>query len=306
MSSLSIKSWFSRRPRNEAPLTELSPTQWQDSRQIEPSWRGRNQSALRWSVTGAVLGGLLSLIMFAPASWLAHGLASASNGHVLITDTRGSIWNGSGVLVLTGGADSRDASLLPGRLRWSMHVQGMALALKASQDCCINGELQLQIRPGWGRFEVALISHADWLARWPAGMLAGLGTPWNTLQLGGSIRLTARDFKLEWVQGRWRQFGQLDLDLINLSSRISTLAPLGSYRFTLAAQSSDESKAGISTLKLITLDGALLLSGEGTMGAGKARFLGEASAAPGREAALNNLLNIIGRRQGARSVISIG
>ncbi|MCV2368548.1 type II secretion system protein N [Roseateles oligotrophus] len=306
MSSFSLKSWFNRRRRVDAPLTELAPTQWQDSRQVEPSWRGRNQSTLRWSIAGALLGGLLSLVLFAPASWLAHGLASASNGHLLITDTRGSIWDGSGVLVLTGGADSRDASLLPGRLRWSMHVKGMALDLRARQDCCINGELQLQIRPGWGRFEVALISHADWLARWPAGLLAGLGTPWNTLQLGGSIRLTTRDFKLEWVQGRWRQFGQLDLELINLSSRISTLAPLGSYRFTLAAQSSDESKAGVSTIKLITLDGALLLSGEGTIGSGKARFLGEASAAPGREAALNNLLNIIGRRQGARSVISIG
>ncbi len=306
MTAFSIKSWLAQRRHNDAPLTELSPTQWQDSRQVEPSWRKRDQSTLRWSIVGAVLGGFLSLLLFAPASWLAHGLASASNGHLLITDTRGSIWNGSGVLVLTGGADSRDASLLPGRLRWSMHVQGMALALKARQDCCINGELQLQIRPGWGRVEIALISHADWLARWPAGLLAGLGTPWNTLQLGGSIRLAARDFKLEWVQGRWRQFGQLDLELINLSSRISTLSPLGSYRFTLAAQSNDESKAGISTLKLITLDGALLLSGEGTLGAGKARFLGEASAAPGREAALNNLLNIIGRRQGARSVISIG
>lgn len=306
MSLASIKSWFAGRRRPEAPLTQLSPTQWQDSRQVEPSWRKRDQSTLRWSIAGGVLGGLLSLILFAPASWLAHGLASASKGHVLITETRGTIWNGSGVLILTGGADSRDASLLPGRLRWSMHVQGFALAVKASQDCCINGELQLQLRPGWGRFEVALINHADWLARWPAGLLAGLGTPWNTLQLGGSIRLMARDFRLEWVQGRWRQFGQLDLELINLSSRISTLAPLGSYRFTLAAQSDDPAKAGISTLSLTTLDGALLLSGQGSLGGGKARFQGEASAAPGREAALNNLLNIIGRRQGARSVISIG
>ena len=32
----------------------------------------------------------------------------------------------------------------------------------------------------------------------------------------------------------------------------------------------------------------------------------EAVAAEGAESALNNLLNIIGRRQGARSVISIG
>ena len=36
------------------------------------------------------------------------------------------------------------------------------------------------------------------------------------------------------------------------------------------------------------------------------RFTGEASAAPEREAALSNLLNIIGRRNGARSIITIG
>lgn len=269
------------------------------------SWRGRAAAPLRWSLAGALLGGLLALIVYAPASWLAQALASASGGHLLITDTRGSIWNGSGVLVLTGGAGSRDASALPGRLRWSMGLQGaLSLRLSARQDCCINEQLQLRLSPGWGRFEIALANPAqagDWLARWPAGWLMGLGTPWNTLQPGGSLRLSARDFRLESVQGRWRQAGQLDLELVNLSSRVSTLAPLGSYRFTIAADPS-----GLSLLRLDTLDGALLLSGLGSLAGGKARFSGEARAAPGREAALDNLLNIIGRRQGARSVISIG
>ena len=36
------------------------------------------------------------------------------------------------------------------------------------------------------------------------------------------------------------------------------------------------------------------------------RFRGEATAAEAEAAALSNLLNIIGRRNGARSVISIG
>jgi general secretion pathway protein N len=36
------------------------------------------------------------------------------------------------------------------------------------------------------------------------------------------------------------------------------------------------------------------------------RFRGEARANEGDESALTNLLNIIGRRDGARSVISIG
>jgi general secretion pathway protein N len=36
------------------------------------------------------------------------------------------------------------------------------------------------------------------------------------------------------------------------------------------------------------------------------RFRGEAEAAAGREVALTNLLNIMGKRQGARSMFSVG
>lgn len=267
----------------------------------------RHDIPRRWSVVGALLGVLLALVIFAPASWLAQGLASATQGHLLLTDTRGSIWGGSGVLVLTGGAGSRDAAALPGRLSWRMGLRwagGPAFSLHAAQACCINGELALLLRPGLGRFEISIESRADWLARWPSGWLSGLGTPWNTLQLGGSLRMSARDFRMEWVQGRWRQAGELQLDLVNMSSRISTLEPLGSYRLNLSA---DPANAGVSQLRLSTLDGGLLLSGQGTLSTGgKSRFIGEASAAPGREEALNNLLNIIGRRQGARSVLTIG
>ena len=268
----------------------------------------RHGTPKRWSIAGAVIGLLGALIVFAPASWLAHALASATSDHLLIVDTRGSVWNGSGVLVLTGGAGSRDASSLPGRLRWRMSPKfqgwGFGLQLAAQQDCCINGDLLLGIKPGLGQVELSVDTRADWLARLPAGLLTGLGTPWNTLQPGGSLRLSTRDLRLQSVQGRWRQFGELQLDLLNLSSRISTVAPLGSYRFTVTA---DAANPGISTLRLSTLEGALQLSGTGTLNSGgKSRFVGEAGAAPGREEALSNLLNIIGRRQGARSVLTIG
>lgn len=257
----------------------------------------------RWAIAGGLLGAVVAIVLFAPASWMAGMLADATEGHLLLTDARGSVWAGSGVLVLTGGAGSRDATALPGRIQWSLGLKGLGLALRARQDCCINGELQMLVQPGLGRLAISLPSQApgEWLARFPAAWLGGLGTPWNTMQLSGNVRLSAQDFKLEHVQGRWLQSGRLDLELVNLSSRISTLAPLGTYRFSLLGE-----QAGSSRLQLSTLDGALLLSGQGTVSGGKARFMGEAAAAPGREAALNNLLNIIGRRQGARSVISIG
>lgn len=288
-------AWLQRKHSGDAGLTANA---------LPTARPARMDPARRWSIAGLVAGLLAAVIVFAPASWLAGWLASASAGHVLVVDTRGSIWNGSGVLVLTGGAGSRDAASLPGRLHWQMSLQGLGLQLAARQDCCINGELRLLIQPGLGRTRIALENRADWLARLPAGVLAGLGTPWNTLQLGGTLRLTAREFVLESAQGRWRQSGSLQLELSNLSSRISTVAPLGSYRLDLNA---DTATPGSSTLQLSTLEGALQLNGVGTLNpGGKSRFTGEAAAAPGREEALNNLLNIIGRRQGARSVLTIG
>jgi general secretion pathway protein N len=295
-------AWFGKR-RNPPPQTV------QDSvfgaSQLGAGGRAvRHGLPRRWSIAGALIGLLGGLVLFAPASWLARAVASATGEHLLIADSRGSLWNGSGVLVLTGGPGSRDAAALPGRLHWRMGPKGLGLQLAARQDCCINGELLLRIQPGLGRVAVSVDNRADWLARLPAGVLAGLGTPWNTLQLGGSLRLSARELRLESVQRRWRQFGSVDLDLLNLSSRVSTVAPLGSYRLSIQA---DPASAGVSTLRLMTLEGALQLTGAGTLSpGGKSRFVGEATAAPGREEALNNLLNIIGRRQGARSVLTIG
>ena len=74
---------------------------------------------------------------------------------------------------------------------------------------------------------------------------------------------------------------------------------MGSYRITLLG-------GATPTLQLDTLEGSLQLTGNGQWVGSRLRFTGEASAAPEREAALANLLNIIGRRSGARSIITIG
>ncbi len=257
-------------------------------------------AARRWAVAGLLLGALAALLLQAPASWLARALAGLSDGHLLLVDSRGTVWDGSGELVLTGGAGSRDASRLPGRAHWQLGWQAGAPELRLRLDCCSSAVLPLRV--DLIRQRLALPAQAEPLLRLPAGWLAGLGTPWNTLQLGGQLRLASRGFALQRQQGRWQAEGELELELHQLSSRLSTLAPLGSYRLGLAAQ------AGSATrLMLTTLDGALLLQGEGSAGGGeRLRFRGEARAAEGREAVLNNLLNIIGRRQGERSVITIG
>jgi general secretion pathway protein N len=165
--------------------------------------------------------------------------------------------------------------------------------------------LPIVLRPGFGRFSATIPPPvgSDALGRWPAAWLSGLGTPWNTLRLGGELRLASPGLTIERVQGRVRLDGRAEIVLADVSSRLSTLAPLGSYRLTVA---SDPATPGVATISLETIDGALQLTGNGTWGPAGLRFRGEASAQPGDEAALANLLNIIGRRSGARSVISIG
>lgn len=259
----------------------------------------------RWLVLGATFGLVVALIVFAPAAWLAAAVSGASGGYFMLSDARGSVWSGSAVLVLTGGEGSRDASALPGRLHWNVGLDGAAVGVRLRHACCLVGEPRLRITPGLGRLRVEVLAPGGGgpLGQWPAAWLSGLGTPWNTLQLSGALQLSTPGIVLESASGRWSFSGRADVELQSLASRISTLDMLGSYRLTLAGDGAG--REGTSLL-LTTTSGALQLSGDGQIAAGRMRFRGQASAAPGSEAALNNLLNIIGRRQGAQSVITIG
>lgn len=281
----------------------VAATGWGESTLAEISWDKSRAAGSRWAVGGAALGLLAALVVYAPAAWLCSAVASATQQRLLLSDARGSIWSGSAVVVLTGGEGSRDATSLPGRLAWALRPKGLGLELQMTQACCLNGSVALKVQPGLGRTTFTLIPPAGWVGQWPTAFLGGLGTPWNTMQLGGSLRLASSGLKVESVQGRWIVDGAADVDVADVSSRLSTLDSLGSYRMSL---SGDATNPGISRLSLSTRDGALQLSGNGTWGPAGVRFRGEARASAAEEAALSNLLNIIGRRDGARSVISIG
>jgi general secretion pathway protein N len=284
--------------------TSVAATGWGESTFAELAWDKSRGAALRWGIAGAAVGVLIGLVAFAPAAWLASAVASATDQRLLLADARGTLWSGSAVPVLTGGPGSRDASALPGRMEWTLGLKGLGLELRATQACCLNGTIALELKPGFGRMSTTLVPpQGGWIGQWPSAWLGGLGTPFNTLQLGGSIRLSSPGITFETVQGRTLVRGRADVELVNASSRLSTLDSLGTYRLSLTG---DAASAGTSRLTLSTLEGALQLSGSGTWGADGVRFRGEARAAQGDDAALSNLLNIIGRREGARSVISIG
>jgi len=254
-----------------------------------PPWRS--------AITGALVGMVGATAVFAPASWLAAAVNQASSQHVSLTGARGSVWDGSSQLVLSGGAGSANSTALPGRLSWRIRPVWGGLAIDVSADCCTPQPLQLRaVATGFSGLRLVL---GDGQSQWPASLLAGLGTPWNTVQPQGQLTASTQDFHLEWTQGRLNLEGRVQLDATQVSSRLSTLSPMGSYRFTLQGGPSP-------SLDLATLEGSLELTGQGQWVGQRLRFKGVASAAPERVEALSNLLNILGRRDGARSIITVG
>lgn len=276
-------------------------------------------SGLVWAAAlAALIGALLVAVLQAPARWLADSVGAASQGRVQLVNARGTVWQGQAQLVLTGGTGSEDRATLPSPVQWQLtptwrhsgapgEASGLVLALSVQAPCCTLEPLQAWLQPRWQGLRVSVAPHAS---EWPAELLTGLGTPWNTLQLQARLQLSTPGLTLNLgprsVQGQ----GQVTLDMLDTASRLSTLRPMGSYRLLWQASMADPGQEGTAarpaTLTLTTLQGALQLQGQGQWIAGRLRFEGDAQASPGREDALANLMNILGRRQGARTLIKIG
>ena len=249
-----------------------------------------------WSLAGALVGVLLTTLLNAPAHWLTGMVEHFSHQRLVFAQVRGTLWQGSGQVTLTGGAGSQDAATLPGRVSWQLRPGLNALKAELQADCCLSQPWQLRLQPSWSGAQLAV---ADSQSQWPAQWLTGLGTPWNTVQPEGRLSLRTQGLTLAWASGRQTLQGQAQLDALDMSSRLSTLKPMGSYRIRLQG-------GGAPGFTLETLEGSLQLSGSGQWVGGSLRFEGVATAAPDRQETLSNLLNILGRRDGARSIIKLG
>ena len=246
-----------------------------------------------WALWGGLMGAVMAFVFNLPAQWMAHGLAEGSKGLVQLHEAQGSIWNGSGKLVFTGGEGSRDALNENNLPRVSLKVQAA---------CCMFSAAKLHISPltSLNALQLQVDNHRS---EWPAQWLSGLGAPWNTMQPEGILVLETQQLTIELGRQSTVFLGSLNLTAQNLSSKLSTLKPMGSYQLRLT---SDSARSQQALLSLSTQSGSLLLSGQGQWQGSHFQFRGEASAVPEHAAALSNLLNIIGRRQGARSLLSLG
>ncbi|HVE11148.1 MAG TPA: type II secretion system protein N [Paraburkholderia sp.] len=249
-------------------------------------WMRRIGAALPWLVVALLSSGAVLLTKL-PAAWITPYFAKATQGHVNLVEPDGSLWHGSAVLVLAAGGTGADAgtgTLLPGRIEWRTGFWPL-----------FTGRVRMQMRQTEAMPDAVTVDATLRGATMsageldvPASLLAGLGAPFNTLNLQGGVRLAWSD----WRSFGKDAFGQLAVQLTDMSSSLSRVKPLGSYRVVLQAQ------GATATIDLSTLKGPLLLNGHGTLGAGATAFQGTASSTPDARDNLAGLLNLLGAPRG--------
>ena len=250
-----------------------------------------------WATWGLLLGALAGLVWQAPAAWLASAVQSLSHDKVQLRQPQGTVWRGSAQWVLASGAEGADAMALPQRLSWRIQPQADAsVRVELELPCCAAQALKIWLRPQWTG---ATLELGNASSDWPLAWLLGLGAPWNTMALEGQARLQTQDLRWQWgAQGGQLQ-GQAQMQLLSVSSRLSTLRPLGSYALNLQGGPTPQ-------FQLSTLSGQLQLSGKGDWRAKGLHFEGMAQAQTGSEVALASLLGVLGQRQGNTTVLRWG
>jgi general secretion pathway protein N len=169
-------AWF----RRNRPPARFARTGFAETTLAELAWQRTRTSAHRWGAAGALIGALVALVAFIPAGWVAGAVASASGQRVLLADARGTVWNGSALLVFTGGPGSRDATALPDRLEWRLGLAGLLPELRLRQACCMRGEVRAVQSARLGPAEAVIAAGARRTRPVAGQWLAGLGAPRST------------------------------------------------------------------------------------------------------------------------------
>ena len=258
------------------------------SRNAKPAWFGPWSTGriVLWVVLGLVTA-LVTTLILAPASMADWGLQVATKGRVRLADATGSIWNGQGKVVLVDVAAqaTRDREkpnavlpLLIGQIQ--VHARHDSM----NQPLEISGSFA---RP---RFSAGSI-------RLPNVNLARLGSPWSTVQPTASLALSWEPFEI--VDGQAR--GVAAIELRDVASALTPVRPLGAYRLDIDGRQPE------TTLKMSSLEGPLRLSGEGVFNPSHGlRFTAWAEVDESEREKLQSLVRLLGRQDGARTMIKIG
>jgi general secretion pathway protein N len=241
---------------------------------------------------------LATVLVVAPAQWVAAAVDRASDGHLLLADARGTLWRGDATLVVAAGRGNDGVrAALPDRLSWQLAPAALAtggVELTVAHPSALNQPLTLR-RAAGGETVLGAAT-----LRLPAALLSALGAPWNTVRPGGTL-VVGWD-RLILAAGFMQ--GNLTAEWQYASSALTAVAPIGHYRLTASGGYPG------TQLQLTTVNGALQMAGAGTIGAGgQVRFRGSAQLAadadPAVRAQLAGLLSLLGKRDGEKVILNL-
>ena len=227
-----------------------------------------------------------TVLVFCPAAWLAPLIEQQTGGRITLGDAQGSIWHGSAFIGAAPSGLDPVTPLLPGRFAWRLSPTVLVGVLDGILENPAALAQPVQLTGSWSQWQVS--PSAILL---PAERLAALGAPLNTIAPTGEMRLSWGPLQLARHGRQVDLNGAMQLDLLDIASRLSPIKPLGAYRMEM------EWQGQTAQMKLATLHGPMVLSGSGSLERGRLRFSGRAQAAPGQEERLANLLNLLGQRR---------
>jgi general secretion pathway protein N len=231
----------------------------------------------RWRLIGLVLGVYAAaLVVTAPAGLIDSGLEQATEGRLRLTETRGTLWSGSGQL------EMRDRTLhaaVARNIAWRV----LPLYFLRAQ---LRAEVVLDqaAKPFPLTVSLSQIELADADIGLPAAAL-GLGEPkLAPLGLTGDVLLHVTRLAL----GRKTIEGSATLQWRGAGSAYTRVSPLGDYELRF------EGAGSTVRASLRTLQGPLQLDGQGSWSSGsRPAFLGTARVAPEQQQQLDPLLRMI-------------
>jgi general secretion pathway protein N len=232
------------------------------------------------------------LVVTAPATWLAWGVARGSRGVVNLNAPTGGLWQGSAALVI------HDAASPPrglGQLSWNVQAGWLLL-----------GRAQVELRLVGSSIDMHGLVSATYNSLYLDDVSADIGASYaSALYPPAALfspegRVTLRAPAVRIQQGSVT--GRVELTWLDAAASLTSGKVLGDYRLTLDGQGQSV------PVKIDTLKGKLKLDGQGVWQPGTGHIQLSGNAAPQEQPSdMDGLLQLLGPDLGGgRRVWSIG
>jgi general secretion pathway protein N len=235
-------------------------------------------------VLAVLVIGVLIVACF-PIRFLTEQVSQNTGCKIVLNQPTGTIWRGSASIGFSEPSANNikvcnQPYAMTERFSWDSHC---SISNKQCTFQIMHDHLEKPLHVVLGTSNVTIESNTIEL---PGNLLEVLGSPWNSLHPRGKL-------KLQWSEITLGQLisGNAELQFNDMSSAISQIKPLGSYALKFQLESDLK-------FELFTLNGPLILNGQGQLQNKTISFTGDASASPESMTSLIGLLSIMGNREG--------